>query len=325
MKLPAKIPKTATFVYRNPPLSGNIINGLGEKEKRRARYVFHSNPTTGPLPWDKLNRVFLYCYPIWGFPLFIANRFSQFRSQGRLAPTRRPVEDPAAMSREIKAKARELGAALVGICEMKDEFLMEGVSLPYRYAISMGLPMNREIMLQVPLPRAGMEVIRTYRRCAKTAIGLARYIRSLGWEARAFALSPSSELLHIPVAIAAGLGELGKHGSLITREFGSNLRLTSVLTTLPLTVDAPEDIGVDDLCTRCTVCVRECPPDAIFNEKQWVRGDYKWYVDFDKCIPYFVETQACGICLEVCPWSEPGRGPWLSEKLLAQRAKRANG
>jgi ferredoxin len=71
--------------------------------------------------------------------------------------------------------------------------------------------------------------------------------------------------------------------------------------------------------------VRECPPDAIFNEKQWVRGDYKWYVDFDKCIPYFVETQACGICLEVCPWSEPGRGPWLSEKLLAQRAKRANG
>jgi len=50
--------------------------------------------------------------------------------------------------------------------------------------------------------------------------------------------------------------------------------------------------------------------------------DFKWYVDFDKCIPYFVETRACGICIEVCPWSEPGQGAWLSEKLLAQREKR---
>jgi epoxyqueuosine reductase QueG len=52
-----------------------------------------------------------------------------------------------------------------------------------------------------------------------------------------------------------------------------------------------------------------------------VRGELKWYVDFDKCIPYFVKTYGCAICLEVCPWSEPGRGPSLSEKLLAKREK----
>jgi epoxyqueuosine reductase QueG len=52
-----------------------------------------------------------------------------------------------------------------------------------------------------------------------------------------------------------------------------------------------------------------------------VRGESKWYVDFDKCIPYFVKTYGCAICIEVCPWSEPGRGEWLSAKLLAAREK----
>ena len=85
--------------------------------------------------------------------------------------------------------------------------------------------------------------------------------------------------------------------------------------------DEPVDIGVDDLCLSCQRCVIDCPPDAIFDQKQMVRGERKWYVDFDKCIPYFVKTSGCAICIEVCPWSEPGRGPWLSEKLLARRSK----
>ncbi len=50
-----------------------------------------------------------------------------------------------------------------------------------------------------------------------------------------------------------------------------------------------------------------------------VRGVEKWYVDFDKCIPSFAMTEGGGICIEVCPWSEPGRGPALSEALIAKR------
>jgi epoxyqueuosine reductase QueG len=46
-------------------------------------------------------------------------------------------------------------------------------------------------------------------------------------------------------------------------------------------------------------------------------------VDFDKCIPYFVKTYGCAICIEVCPWSEPGRGPGLSAHLLARRGVRS--
>lgn len=58
---------------------------------------------------------------------------------------------------------------------------------------------------------------------------------------------------------------------------------------------------------------------AIADAKQTVRGAEKWYVDFDKCVPYFTKTYGCGLCLEVCPWADRERAGWLSDKLLAKR------
>jgi ferredoxin len=73
------------------------------------------------------------------------------------------------------------------------------------------------------------------------------------------------------------------------------------------------------------VCSDACPPGAIFDVKQLVRGVEKWYVDFDKCIPYFGEALACGICIAKCPYSTPGAAPRLAEKMLRRRQKRADG
>ena len=184
--------------------------------------------------------------------------------------------------------------------------------------------MDRDEMVHVPQTRAAVEVMDCYRRVSRIAIELSEKIRSMGWGARAYGNPNSTDLLHIPLAIAAGLGELGKHGSMISKEYGSNFRLAAVITELPMTVDQPVDIGVDDLCITCRRCEIDCPPGAIAAEKQVVRGQTKWYVDFDKCVPYFVKTFGCAICIEVCPWSDPGRGPSLSERLLARRAATTN-
>ena len=181
--------------------------------------------------------------------------------------------------------------------------------------------MRREEMLHVPHARAGQEVQRVYGEVAATAIKLAEHIRSLGWSAYAYGDPRSTDLLQIPLAVRAGLGQLGKHGSLICKEYGSNVRLSTVVTNIPVSIDSPVDIAVDDLCVGCKRCTIDCPPDAIVDEKQWVRGEYRWYVDFDKCVPYFTATYGCAICIEVCPWSEPGRGPNLSQMLLAKRNK----
>jgi len=153
------------------------------------------------------------------------------------------------------------------------------------------------------------------------ASALANYIRGLGWAAEARTGPMSGDMTMIPAAIEAGMGQLGKHGSIINDTWGASFRLSAVTTDLPLLSDAPRDIGVDDFCTRCQVCSSLCPPDAIFADKQTVRGELKWYVDFDKCIPYFNDTLGCGICIAECPWSLPGVAPKLTQKMLRRRSR----
>jgi epoxyqueuosine reductase len=122
----------------------------------------------------------------------------------------------------------------------------------------------------------------------------------------------------IPAAVAAGLGELGKPGSLINRPLGASFRLSAVSTDMLLLADAPDVFGADDLCHNCRICTDACPPDAIAEDKQLVRGDEKWYVDFDLRIPYFAETKGCAICIARCPWSRPG----IADNLVVKMAKR---
>jgi len=313
-------PPRYAFGYQQPPPSGNAINGLGEATPRRARKVFHSG-TDEPLAWQALDGFFSMINPWPVVRHVVVNTWQLRHAEGPVSRRRRALPAPAALSAEVKALARELGASLSGVAEVTEDALFEGREPGLRYAVCLALPMDRAEMEHAPQPRAAAEVMRTYRALGRIAVRLARRIRAMGYAARAYGNPNSTDILMIPLAVRAGLGELGKHGSMISREHGSNFRLAAVLTDLPLQPDRPVDIGVDDLCAVCRRCVEDCPPAAILDEKQLVRGVHKWYVDFDKCIPYFVKTYGCAICIEVCPWSEPGRGPALSEKLLSARAK----
>ncbi len=310
------------FGYRQPPRSGNEINGLGETQPRPARAVFHS-AGDARLEWQALDDFFGLINPWPVVRHVIANAWQLRKRDGPVARRRRSVNDPGRVAADVKRAARDLGAELVGITEVTPEAVFAGRRAPHRNAICLGLSMDLEEMRHAPQKRAAVEVMRVYRRVSKIAIGLARRIRSWGWPAKAYGNPNSTDILHIPLAISAGLGQLGKHGSMISREFGSNFRLAAVLTDLPLAFDEPVDIGVDDLCYGCRRCVIDCPPGAIFDQKQLIRGVEKWYVDFDKCIPYFVKTYGCAICIEVCPWSRPGRGASLSQTLLAKRARKS--
>ncbi len=313
-------PPEYAFGYRRPPRSGNEINGLGVTDEVPASAVFHS-AGDARLEWQALDDFFSLVNPWPVVKHVVANAWQLRKRNGPVSQRRRQVEDPQAMTAEVKEAARALGAELVGITGITADAVFAGRSAPHPHAICLGLSMDLEEMKHVPQRRAAVEVMRVYREISKIAIRLAARIRSWGWPAKAYGNPNSTDILHIPLAVNAGLGQLGKHGSMISKEFGSNFRLAAVLTDLPLAFDEPVDIGVDDLCYGCRRCVIDCPPQAIFDDKQMVRGVEKWYVDFDKCIPYFVKTNGCAICIEVCPWSRPGRGESLSQTLLAKRQR----
>ncbi len=309
------------FGYRVPPRSGNEINGFGEREPRRATQVFHNADSSRPIEWQGLDDFFMCVNPWQVVRHRLLNKFELRKERGPVA--RRVVDEgPEANAAFVKSAARAAGASLVGIAEIRETDVFEGREAPYHTAICIGLPMVREEMAHAARPRGAAEVMRTYRRIGLIAMRLGRTIRRRGFPAKAYGDPNATDILHIPLAVRAGLGQLGKHGSMISREHGSNFRLAAVLTDMPLALDAPRDIGVDDVCTRCRRCVMDCPPDAIHEEKQWIRGEQRWYVDFDKCVPYFTKTYGCAICIEVCPWSEPGQGQKLSDLMLAKRERR---
>ncbi|MCP9798692.1 4Fe-4S dicluster domain-containing protein [Cyanobium sp. Lug-B] len=308
------------FAFRQPPISGNAINGLGEERPRRPDHVFFGDSYRRA--WGKLDWYFQVMEPT-AIHRLIVRMFWQDRARvGPVAPGVTTLGTPEEASAHIKALATRIGAGSVGITHLRPEFCYHDSNPDFAYAIAVAVPMDREEMLHTPSERSNQQIMRTYLDVNRVAIRLAHAIRALGYPAQAstnLAPGSSTEVLHVPIAIAAGLGQLGKHGSMITPEFGSNVRLATVLTDLPLAVDQPRDIGVDDLCAHCRICETNCPPHALFPEKQLVRGQRRWYVNFDKCAPYFAETRGCGICIEVCPWSTPGKGQELMRTLLERR------
>lgn len=308
------------FDYLIRPRSGNEINGLGDPRRLQARHVFHSAGNVR-LDWQALDDFFGLISSWRVLWHVIANAWQLRNADGPVAANKIVVENSEFMTEKIKEIARNLGAELVGVSKVSKDSVYAGRSVSLGYAVCLGVSMDREEMKHVPHLQAAVEVMRSYRKASRVAVRLAQAIRRMGWPARAYGNPNSTDILHIPLAINAGIGQLGKHGSLINKSLGSNFRLAAVLTDLPLACDEPVDIGVDDLCLKCRRCVIDCPPGAIFDYKQQVRGVEKWYVSFDKCIPYFTKTHGCAICIEVCPWSVPGRGPALSQKLFAKRLR----
>jgi len=317
MKLDAYPSTNYAFEVLNPPVSGNVINGLGETEQRPASPIFHTWQFGHPM--GKLEFLFQGIRTEGEWIALLKRQWNTRRFTGEKADVKQPVDDPAAMTETIKALTTKLGACMVGIAPLTNDMLTEELPLDYPYIISFGVEMDREAALHAPSEQAALTIQAEYRGTDKISAEIAQHIRDMGWDAEA----AIHGFLQIPAAVEAGLGQLGKHGSLISKDLGSMFRLGAVATNLPLVLDAPEDIGVDEFCSRCQSCTTNCPPNAIFDDKQMVRGRERWYVDFDTCIPYFVENHGCGICIGVCPWSDKGRGETFSLKILAKRAQDA--
>ena len=305
-----------------PATSGNAINGMGETAFRQASPVYWHDPET--LPHGELQKWFYTQDP--NNPAVAKARAARAEILEMEVPpvSGEPVEQAAeTWSRELAEYADSLEMELFGITALKPEWTFEGVTLAYEWAIMIGVAHDYDQIITAPKAEAGAEVIRQYGRGTKAAKDIATWIRQRGWDAAPHAGPMAGPLLLIPPALECGFGELGKHGSIINKEYGSSFRLATVLTNIPLITTPKESYNVDDFCSRCQVCTNACPPDAILPEKVPVRGKDKWYVDFDKCIPFFNENFGCGICIAICPWSIPGRGPRIVEQLLKRAQRKA--
>jgi epoxyqueuosine reductase QueG len=230
------------------------------------------------------------------------------RFEGPVAPERRAFACPDEAAAHLKGKALEFGADIVGICEIEPSDVYRGRTVADTYAVAVGQRMRWREFQVVPSRESAIECLRVYFTLGESVIQLAQYIRSLGYACRVEHPIGDSDLLHIPIGLKAGFGELGRHGSIIHPQLGPLFRMGSVATSLPLAIDRPIDAGIAKFCDTCRACRKYCPADAIPDDRSPEGGkDHLGYdryvVDTGRCFPYFAKHSYCSICLPVCVYN----------------------
>lgn len=247
----------------------------------------------------------------------------------------------------VKHAALFYGASLAGVAELNPLWLYSDYFAPTSQDRSRALPvlsdedrfertenawcipssMNRVIALAFeedyhaisnsPGRLASAAVGDGYSRMAFTACTLAEFLRALGYRAIP---AGNGVGLSIPMAIDAGLGELGRLGLLITPKYGPRVRLAKVMTDMPLVPDSPISFGVREFCEACMLCAEHCPSSAITDGTRTWKGKspsnnpgaLKWYIESEKC--YDFNGFSCSNCKRVCPFTKPNNS-WLHQMI----------
>jgi len=250
-------------------------------------------------------------------------------------------------SNKVKKAARFIGASLVGITDydplwtyaqlikasMEDEesgmeaprFEIFAPEFPFepKSVVVIAVEMDYKAMACSPSSLEGASTGLGYSHMAEVGYSVSTFIRQLGYKSFA---NGNDVSLSIPYAIAAGLGELGRHGMLITREFGPRVRLVKVFTELELKPDKPKTFGVWEFCKSCKRCADSCPSEAISFDEPTLKGPtvsnnpgvWKWYINPEKCIQFWRQNGTdCADCIASCPYNKL---PTWSHQLITTAA-----
>ncbi len=236
--------------------------------------------------------------------VFIRDHILGPRRDTPVNPERTEIEDTARATRFVKDFVLAGGVDAVGIADYDRRLeFTQAEDNDHTRVIVFAMRMKYDFMADIG-PDSQEEVHRVYHALDDLGVRLAHQIGAFGYAAR---MQPNGgDIPIVPFAWLAGLGELGKHGSLISPELGSSFRLCAVTTDMPLEIDGPQDYGIDEICTSCNICSRFCPGDAIRDEKQEIKGLTRWLIDTPECEPWFHKLYGCKICLMVCPYNARG-------------------
>jgi epoxyqueuosine reductase QueG len=216
---------------------------------------------------------------------------------------------------DIRGILIENGASLVGFANIK------GLNLKVRDEFSLGIsiavaldPKIIKGITKGPTIEYYKEYNRVNSKLDYLSDIISSFIVSKGYKSEYWGTTNSriyshhlTDLPHKTMATLSGLGWIGKNSLLITIEFGSAVRLTTVLTDIDEQV---EDRSVkESLCGNCSVCVNVCPGNAP-SGKNWNINLFRDnFFDPDLCratarklaFAAGIEDTICGICISNCP------------------------
>lgn len=231
-------------------------------------------------------------------------------------PAKEKIEvDSETITRRIKGLMKHFGAVKVGITKMHDyhwysnrgrhtESYGDEVTPKDRYGIIFAVKMDKEMLNRSPQVSEIIDTSRAYVDASIIGMQISYFIRELGYSARNH--MDANYLAVLPlVAKDAGIGDIGRNGILITKEYGQMIRLGLITTDIPLIEDEYEDFGLNDFCVQCDRCMRTCPGKAIPKDKKEINGIKRWQINQEDCYQMWrMLGTDCGICISSCPFSQ---------------------
>lgn len=229
------------------------------------------------------------------------------------------------LKKQVLAKARSLGVPLVGFAPVErwekpppelplspwipEEFWPQSIYPEARTVIVIGLPIALPIVETAPSIYY-QELYKTVNAMLDSkAYELANFLVDKGFGAiylprdaygdiKILIERPFAFFSHKHAAYLAGLGSFGQNNVLLTSQYGPRVRFTSIFTTAKI---LPTPLNKEDLCSRCFLCVKNCPVNAIPEE-----GDFPPPMDKRLCAERSAKLRdeyrsPCGICIKVCP------------------------
>ncbi|HAA95514.1 MAG: hypothetical protein FI717_10150 [SAR202 cluster bacterium] len=224
---------------------------------------------------------------------------------GDLEPTGTPTGED--VTELIRAKAVEMGYLDVGFTNHDARFVYQDRKEHVKYPNAICLALEQDFAETQTAPSMAAEHghYGTYEIQAPMGLRMVDYILSLGYHAQLHGPSNHSAAT-IPMFVAAGLGQLGANGQLLTPHAGARCRLQIITTDAPVTMGEPIDYGLHAFCQVCQVCVNRCPGRALMREKIWWRGVEKNKLIYKRCRPVMSRYEGCAICMKVCPINKYG-------------------
>jgi epoxyqueuosine reductase QueG len=183
-------------------------------------------------------------------------------------------------------------------------------------ALSWVIPMNPQIMASIqkgPNQAYADEYARVNKHTDEIAQMLADAIKRKDFQAQALAVSDRTDKVNIKgdfphktAATRAGLGWVGRHCQLITRKYGSWIRLGTVFTDMEIPLGSPVE---RHFCGCCIGCVEACPAKALKGSAWYPGLAREEILDAEACDRWkkenyfqFHKGHNCGICSSVCPY-----------------------
>jgi reductive dehalogenase len=220
---------------------------------------------------------------------------------------------------EVVNVADMLPAATIRFDDGEDSYYKDGefiISRKLKYVIVLAYEMDHDGIMVEHGMMSEAAVAMGYSKMAFTASTMAQFIRNLGYDALPMGNDTG---VSIPMAIDAGLGELSRAGWLITPKYGPRVRISKVLTDLPLIPDQPITFGVTEFCEICGKCAKNCPSKAISSGERSFEtpdsgnpGVFKWAIEGKKCLQYWADSGVgCSKCIQTCPFNKADA--WLHD------------